>query len=369
MKVRILTVLAIFVGVMLLVGQILVGTAVAAHSNAILGLDSQLVSQSLITRTITMTSTRPVSIVNRPSTPTAALKCVPEAPQITICPTLLPIIGKSPFQFLGGLMTLVADSGLRVKGLTTFVTNSVTINYASLQFSKNPESIKWEHLDSGQSGSVDFDNSNPILENIPVNAGMVGAQPIKIDFLRQDAEPISLVFTFFYIPNGDFSDPETNNNQWNLEANVNGAQVARPRIKNDLLQLFVSDSAAADPYKLICSPAKVGFALASIDLELPTEGEFYLRVQGTVFTQDQNPSNSSTFDAFEVVIDGNVADRVSNIDQPIRCDPVINRQVVVDSRIPLSGYAGNTTISLENHRRCADQYVTYTEIDMVWIDY
>jgi hypothetical protein len=115
--------------------------------------------------------------------------------------------------------------------------------------------------------------------------------------------------------------------------------------------------------------AKIGFAGASIDLELPADGEYHLFVDGIVYTQDQNPSNSATFDAFEIAINGTVVDRDSNRDQPIRCDPVINRQVVVDARIPLSSYSGNTTISLENHRRFDNKYDTYTEIDTVWIDY
>lgn len=101
---------------------------------------------------------------------------------------------------------------------------------------------------------------------------------------------------------------------------------------------------------------------------VPPHSEYKLKVIGTVYTQDQNPSNTATYDAFEIAINGQMVYRRSNQQPPISCANPIYRQVPVEAVIPLNGYAGEIVLSLENHLRYDRYFYTYTEIDMVWID-
>jgi hypothetical protein len=101
--------------------------------------------------------------------------------------------------------------------------------------------------------------------------------------------------------------------------------------------------------------------------------KYHLYVDGTVYTQDQNPNNDGSYDAFEIAIDGDVVDRYSNPKTPIGCKgdggESYEREVLVDAKIPLGDYLGSIELSLENHLRFDDFFNTYTEIDTVYIDY
>lgn len=361
---RSLAIMSIFVGVTLLLLPLQVFARIAPSLQAVPTPEATETPTNYppLTATVPMTATQPIS----PSVGIDAPAGLPECPipDKDNC-VFLPIVFGRPFLLLDGRIKLVEETN-RVKGLTVFrpiasELITVTLNFEEVQFSEDPQWVKaW--LIGQDEKDIDFINYS--VNSITVTLGSTpsfGAQHVMVKF-RGGSTEIPMGFTFFYIPDGDFqvsNIPVPSDGSYFWESN--STQDGKVEIADSRLKL---GSNSED-----CSNVGIEFAAASIDLELPSDGEYHLNVDGIVYTQDQNPSNSATFDAFEIVINGNVVDRYSNQDQPIRCEPVINRQVVVDARIPLSNYSGNTTISLENHRRYDNQFDTYTEIDMVWIDY
>ena len=369
---RALVILATFAGAMLLLLplQALAKTPAPAQAAFPSSTEKGLIGLSLNTEPVPVTDT--ASLTN--TIGGEAPEGMPVCP--SSCTTFLPIVYGPPFLFLGGQINLVQEDN-RVMGLTVFEPIvpglgqpiEVTLDFSELQFSAEPQSVKaWVIGGSVYDGPY-AEKSIPLT--ITETNPFPGAYKAMIVFKSGSIE-IPQEFVFFYIPNGHFKESESES--WNLFGNMskdnNPEQVLPQTGNNKGLRLYVTDDYENYPNQTdLCTMAHIGFAAASIDLVLPSTGAYHLFVDGIVYTQDQNPSNNATFDAFEILLNGHVVRRYSNQDQPIRCVPVINRQVVVDARIPLSGYSGITTLGLQNHQRFDNQFATYTEINMVWIDY
>lgn len=371
---RALVILATFAGAMLLLLplQALAKTPAPAQAALPPSTENGIIGLSLNTEptpvgdTASLTNTvggeAPEGVVECPPVPPTPPpnKCVDD-PSLCTHRIYLPLIQRSPFLLIDGRIKLVQDddeTAPNVKGLTTFSKVgpiTLTLDFSELQISETPQCIKWWSSDASEASAEYAPFAQPTLNNVPI--ANPGAQQLMIEFVnKQGLETAPQIFTFFNIPNGNFNNVEfgTPWKSYGHSATVNADK------KRLMLKIIEPEQ---------CTNATIGFAAASIDLELPSTGTYHLFVDGTVYTQDQNPSNNATFDAFEILLNGHVVQRYSNQDQPIRCNPVINRQVVVDARIPLRGYSGITTLGLENHQRFDNQFATYTEIDMVWIDY
>ena len=110
----------------------------------------------------------------------------------------------------------------------------------------------------------------------------------------------------------------------------------------------------------------IAATIATLNLQLLQAGDYQLRVQGTVFTYDQNPDNDATYDAFEVFLNGSFNRRFSNQTGPLNCDT--EREVTVDLTVPLASYGNSIALRFENHNRFDNFYNTYTNIETVWVE-
>ena len=180
---------------------------------------------------------------------------------------------------------------------------------------------------------------------------------------------LSQPFTFFYIPNGDFPE-ETNLASleplgWEFfypfgqESDYIGSKKVHT---THFLRL------GKEPSSPTCAEAATSSAIASLALQMPPHSDYKLYIDGVVRTQDQNPSNTATYDAFEIFINGHLIQRYSNQEPPIICSNPVWREIVVEAEIPLHNYTGQIILSMENHLRYDDYFYTYTLIDKVWID-
>lgn len=287
----------------------------------------------------------------------------------------LPVVAKPPFAITGGSIKI---SGDRAKGLTIFsnVLTPYALDISDLRFSVQSQVVEARACWTGDNCSaswVEYPQLVPFGPLTPtVTIDTIGVQQINVEFRygQPVATTITEEFIFFYIPDGDFieTDKATMEDKgWQFTAfPPAGSDAAqKPAVEAGQLALRPRGENPA------CSAAKIGSAAAGLFLHLPPHSEYRLYVAGDVFTQDQNPSNSATYDAFEITINGGVVARYSNQQGPITCNNPIYRLVAVNAQntqIPLSDYSGEIFLNLENHLRYDDYFNTYTVIRKVWID-
>lgn len=263
----------------------------------------------------------------------------------------LPLIMTPPFSIQSGDIKLLTSEGARAKGITVF-TSTFTLDFSDLHFSHTPISMTISGDASWESNPAVYTTTYPITYVATLDDSTPGVKQINVTFIRKEAV-VFKSFTFFYISNGDFHDNKLGGwiktdgivgigeKQLTLGANV------EPNGCNNHKEI------GADGIRLM-------------NIQLPSNHDYDLHINGLVYTRDQNPSNDDTYDAFEILVDGNVVDRYSNQESPISCTH--EREINVNTRIPLNGYSGSITLSLENHLRFDGYFNTYTKIDTVWIE-
>jgi len=273
----------------------------------------------------------------------------------------LPVINKQPFAILGGRIKLDTDADTRTRGVTTF-DERATLDFSDLRFSYTPEEISASGESVTTSGPVTYAVTQTIA--VTLDDPMIGGNQIDVQFTLED-ENLVQAFTLFFIPNGDFEVDDITDIRADWDLSQTPTESRARALEEGTLRLGINPGRDND-----CSGATVRTSVASLTMQqLPPDSGYHLHVEGTVFTQDQNPDNDDTYDAFEILINETVIERYSNQDPPIPCNPPILREVEIDANIPLREYSGETTLSLENHQRFDPYFHTYTKIDTVWIDY
>ena len=278
----------------------------------------------------------------------------------------LPFVAKPSFVITGGSLKLNTDN--RHRGLTLFG-KAAKLDVGDVQFSYPYKPAKMRvYYSDGPCYEAIYTDSNHlvplVVEGDAPTPIVVGANHVEVEFelgVTHGLTTLRMPFTFFYIPNGDFRDPQPDkpDNYWQLSS-IGPEPPEPPTVQSGKLLLGNETSP--------CNPTPLGAAIAALEIEIPPHSDYILHIHGVVYTQDQNPSNTATYDAFEIAINGHLIERYSNRHPPIRCTNPITRQIEVKKEISLNNFAGQIVLSLENHLRYDNYFNTYTEIDMVWID-
>jgi hypothetical protein len=289
----------------------------------------------------------------------------------------LPIIANKPaFTITGGELRLHTEDD-RHKGLTFFKTDviQISLNYTDIRFSHSYQPEKATvHYDDGYCISTDLTRSGGLirLSGTGPTPVKVGVNHVAVEFelgSEHGSATASMPFTFFYIPNGDFQDTVLEPN-WLLDTTLTApppSGTTPPSLqypKTDDGKLLLDSFGAG---QRSCNKAYRSSTSASLPIQIPPHSDYKLHIEGTVYTQDLNPSNTATYDSFEVVINNQLIQRYSNQQPPISCSNPLFRQIPVELQVPLSNYADQIVLSLENHLRYDHYFYTYTEIDTVWI--
>ncbi|MBK9054797.1 MAG: hypothetical protein IPL78_28990 [Chloroflexi bacterium] len=151
---------------------------------------------------------------------------------------------------------------------------------------------------------ISYAVTKPVTLN---NPPVIGANEINVQFWH-GATQVDKSFTLFYIPNGDFPGVGSVLPDW-IPTNV-GSEIELEDGKLRLGKEHVSNP---------CTNAPVGMAGVALNIQLPPNSSYYINIAGIVYTQDQNPSNNSTYDAFEILINELVVKWYSNQYLPIGC--------------------------------------------------
>jgi len=244
-------------------------------------------------------------------------------------------------------------SSSRFAGVTSFIA-TVNLNFTDLHFTSNmdPDEMKMWLGDASEPGS--WLPYSETLQDFPLNDNQPGYQEIYVKFRKGTAETPVMVAGVFYIPNGDFQDGQNSltNAGWNLATSPLPLSVSGGKLR-----------LGSDMYG--CDNVPLGFASASINLNLPSNSSYKLYVQAMVHTYDQLPNPAEAkYDAFEIHVGGSVR-RYGNPTAPIGCS--LPRHVSVSETRPLSVYQGSTNISLQNYSRYDTYYNTYTDVEAIWI--
>lgn len=295
----------------------------------------------------------------------------------------LPIIAYiPPLTLISGELRLdTKTEGHRAQGLTIFILppggdESQFLDAKDLLFNYSPVRVKVcqdINFNCGAERASDLSVPFPRIDNLNIGLNQVIVE-FRHDVVSAGPSPITTTltllqpFTFFYIPNGDFQDGVLEPD-WLLHA----MWTAPPPSGTTLPSL--QDPRTGDDKLLLdpiagrrCTAAYRSSASASLPIQIPPHSDYKLYIEGTVYTQDLNPSNTATYDSFEVAINNQLIQRYSNQQPPISCSNPLFRQIPVELQVPLSSYAGQIVLSLENHLRYDHYFYTYTEIDTVWID-
>lgn len=247
----------------------------------------------------------------------------------------------------------ISFSADRFHGLTSFIPE-VTVDFSTLNFGENkPDEMRiWLASESEPDTWITYTDEH----TQSLNNSLSGGQQVKARFRYGSMETPLVSGTVFYMPNGDFEEKNLSSDwivsQEGLPVSIDGGKV----------QLGDPDIDCRD----IPSPAMAGL---SIDLQMPDSGDYVLHMNATVYTYDQLPDPSdSTFDAFEVHLNGNVT-RHGNPESGINCSTKRTVSVVGPEDGAWLLQTGQTQyLSLQNHSRFDNFYNTYTLIDQIWID-
>jgi hypothetical protein len=245
---------------------------------------------------------------------------------------------------------IVLAAGERVVGQTTFVASAV-LDLSGLIFpaERQPDNIRaWVAGDEIPEWES-YDNADTY--QLQLRQNQYGAQTINVQFQAGSATSNIVSLTLFYVPNGDFTDNDLSDWQIVEELPVN--------IQNGYLRL-------GDESFDCNNGVTLGKALASLNLEIPIHGDYTLHVKGVMYTEDQNPDNDDTYDAFEIHLGDALAKRYSNQEVPINCDIPI-RTMDINFQTSLAPYTGSVVLSLENWSRFDMYFNTYTDIEQVWV--
>lgn len=278
-----------------------------------------------------------------------------------------PIVRQPDLSLIDGEVTL---QGKRTKGVTMFdVAEPVKLNLSSLNFSIRPTQMKFvgESIEQMDWTTATLDNEGTEPLNF-TGSVVIGSNPIDIHF-RNGSQTAVKTFYLFYIPNGDFYKPE-DFTIWQASASsLSDDDEYDPQTPDPGKDGFLRLGDTHDRNQ--CLTAEQGNSIVMLTMNnLPATDAYRLRVEGHVFTQDQNPSDDDTYDAFEIQLNGNLEHRVSNLDKPIHCGTEPSNHVIpIEANIPLRNYSGEVILSLENYLRFDNYFNTYTEISTVWIDY
>ncbi len=240
------------------------------------------------------------------------------------------------------------DTNGRAAGVTIF-TRQATLNFSNIGFVGTPNEMKlWL---AGEAIPNDWQTyvSTPSFEvaNLPGEL-----QTIHVVFRQNGSEIGTKSIMVFYLPNGDFVDDTLGG--WAVTENNLPVSIQNGHLRlGDTHDVFGCSNV---PF-----PAS---ALVALSLNLPAGTTYQLQIRGTVYTQDQLPNPQNTqYDAFEVVLNGTVAQRFGSPQGGLSCNTMREVPVVFTQSI-----SGNTQLSLENHSRFDNFYNTYTEVDQVWLE-
>lgn len=259
--------------------------------------------------------------------------------------TYLPLITK-PYNVTGEII-LNADN--HVAGQTTFIP-SAELDFTALTFptGSQPDEIRvWIVGDA----IPDWEPYNGDNYQMALNSEQYGAQIIKVQFQNNGARSNTLSLVVFYIPNGDFATGDLSGWQTVTELSLG--------VTNGKLRLGDEDYNCDNGVPL-------GKASASLNLILPENGDYILHVSGTLYTEDQNPNNTDSYDAFEIKLNNNLVQRFSSPDGPISCAFDIKTEPITFQH-PLPNNDNSATLSLENWSRFDKYFNTYTDIEQVWV--
>jgi len=248
----------------------------------------------------------------------------------------------------------VRFSSPRFAGVTTFMPQ-LTLDFSSLQVDPPPVEMKVWHEDEDPA-ALSWEPYTQVVDKSFATTNY-GVQHIYVALRAANGYQHTDAVEFFYIPAGDFAVADKAAlaaEDWTLTED--GLPLY---VENETLRLGSENYGCENvPY-----PAS---SQASMRLLLPEEGDYHLRVQGTITTYDQLPDPAEAkYDAFEVYLAEELLGRYGNPDEPLDCE--IERQVSLDLAHDLQPFAGEVVLSLQNHSRYDDFYNTYTDINQVWI--
>ena len=248
----------------------------------------------------------------------------------------------------------ISFSSPRFAGVTTFMPQ-LRLDFSTLHVEPQPVEMKVWYEDEDPAG-LDWEPYTLVVDKT-FEPAAYGLQHIYVSLRAANGYQHTAVVEFFYIPAGDFAVADRTALAaagWDL---TDGGLPYY--VENDTLRLG-SQYYGCDnvPY-----PA---YAQASIRLLLPEEGDYHLRLQGTITTYDQLPDpTQAKYDAFEVHLGGNLLGRYGNPNAPLDCS--IERKIALDNAYDLQEVSGDLTLQLTNHSRFDDFYNTYTDVAQVWI--
>jgi hypothetical protein len=265
----------------------------------------------------------------------------------------LPII-RTPL-LIGGEIKLA--EGQRAKGVTAFV-NTVELDLSDITLPSNPAG-KPEQMRVWVSPSPEPDIWEPYNDEVnrTLVSGLYGMQVINARFAVQGVASDIVEFAIFYIPNGDFQDPNPGSG-WSL---IDNEGLGWEIITGDTPRLRLGNAGHS-----CLNGVPLGATIAFVDLYLQQSNNYRFRIEGTMYTQDRNHNNTNAFDAFEILVNGQLWTRVRNPSLPPTCNEMYEFEV--DESIPLSPYQGLTRFNFENHNRLDRYYNTYTDITAIWIE-
>lgn len=249
----------------------------------------------------------------------------------------------------------IGFSSPRFEGVTTFVPELI-LDFSDLKLDPEPAEMKIWHENEDPT-TVDWIPYEPTYEKEFAPEGN-GIQQINVAMRASSGYQHTLAVVFFYIPSGDFAVDDK------MVLEGEGWQL----LEDDLPLSIESQTLRLGGSNFVCDKMPYpAFASAAIDLVLPEEGNYYLRLEGTITTYDQLPDpGQDKYDAFEVLLGGELLGRHGNPEEPLNCDT--ERQVPLNETYDLRLYEGEMILSLENHSRFDEFYNTYTDIYQIWVD-
>lgn len=260
----------------------------------------------------------------------------------------LPLVA-SPY-LVNGEIGFVA--GPRTAGRTSFVPTA-TLDLSAINF---PAGLPPQAFRVWVAGDVipawEPYSTAIISDQVDLIPDQYGAQTVNVQFRAGDVSSNILSLTLFYIPNGDFATGDLSGWQTDAATLPVAVQGGKLRLGDETFDCN--------------NGVPLGVALAALDVNLLDDGDYVLHIMGTVFTEDQNPNNDATYDAFEIREGGALMQRYSNQEIPINCTRPI-RTIDVDFQTSLAPYVEMIGLSLENWSRFDNFYNTYTDIDQVWV--
>lgn len=263
--------------------------------------------------------------------------------------SMLPVVVSPPV-----IKGEVEFSSPRFQGVTTFIPQ-LTLDFSEMTLRPKSKQMKVWHESEDPVAIAWEPYSETYTKKFVTKT--YGIQQMYVALRSRYGYTYGFEVPFFYIPAGDFAVPDKTalaKAGWKLTEDDLPVYV-----ENGTLRLG-SENWGCDnmPYPAV--------AAASLRMVLPEDGNYHLRMTGTITTYDQLPDpTEAKYDAFEVHLDGELQGRYGNPDEPLDCDT--ERQVELNNAYDLRPYKGKVKLSLENHSRYDEFYNTYTDIRKVWV--